>query len=268
MRRLITKIFLVLAVSAGLPLGARGAEMSETDSISAALAASIGSYFKQSVDTQYPAGSGERQLFAEAVVKAITADKRQRAEYDGYAEGLKLADNLERLRGMGFEVSNAVFAKELANVLAGREGTWTREQAEEFLSAYEQRRKSAEASAQQAFLDAQAAREGVTKLPSGLLFEVITEGEGESPKLTDKVEVYYTGRLADGTVFDGTTDTPAVFPVNRLIPGFTEGLTMMKPGGTYRLYIPSELGYGDRGAGSQIPGGAALDFTVTLVGVK
>ena len=153
-------------------------------------------------------------------------------------------------------------------MIGGKATRWTAQSAEDFLAAYEKRAQGADAQRQKEFLAEQASREGVTQLPDGLLFEVITEGEGDSPKMTDTVEVYYTGRLADGTVFDGTTDTPATFPVSRLIPGFTEGLTMMKPGGTYRLYIPANLGYGERGAGGVIPGGAALDFTVTLVGIK
>ena len=126
--------------------------------------------------------------------------------------------------------------------------------------------KALDAASQQAFLDAQKQREGVHEMPSGLLFEVITEGEGASPADTDKVRVIYTGKLADGTVFD-ETDRPIEFPVQGLVPGFTEGLKMMKTGGEYRLFIPADLGYGSRGAAGVIPPGAALDFTVRLLDV-
>ena len=119
---------------------------------------------------------------------------------------------------------------------------------------------------QTAFLEAQKSREGVIETPSGLLFEVLTEGEGLPPAETDTVKVTYTARLADGTVFD-QTERPIQFPVNRLVPGFTEGLKMMKPGGEYRLFIPPALGYGDRGAAGVIPPGAALDFTVHLLDI-
>ncbi|MDE6629141.1 MAG: FKBP-type peptidyl-prolyl cis-trans isomerase, partial [Muribaculaceae bacterium] len=78
------------------------------------------------------------------------------------------------------------------------------------------------------------------------------------------VKVTYTGKLSDGTVFD-QPERPVQFPVSNLVPGFTEGLKLMKPGGTYRLFIPATLGYGDLGAGGVIPPGAALDFTVTLL---
>ncbi|MDE6557251.1 MAG: FKBP-type peptidyl-prolyl cis-trans isomerase, partial [Duncaniella sp.] len=102
--------------------------------------------------------------------------------------------------------------------------------------------------------------------PSGLVFQVITEGEGAMPQSGERVKVNYTGRLSDGTVFD-QTDAPVTFDVDRLVPGFTEGLKMMRPGGTYRLVIPASLGYGDTGAAGVIPPGAALDFTVELVEV-
>lgn len=101
-------------------------------------------------------------------------------------------------------------------------------------------------------------------MPSGLLFEIITEGEGPHPADTDIVKVTYTGRLSDGTVFD-SSDRPVQFPVNRLVPGFTEGLKLMKPGGEYRIFIQPALGYGDKGASGIIPPGAVLDFTVKLL---
>lgn len=86
------------------------------------------------------------------------------------------------------------------------------------------------------------------------------------PTDADKVRVMYTGRLADGTVFD-ETDRPVEFPLKGLVPGFTEGLKLMKTGGEYRLFIPPQLGYGQRGAAGVIPPGAALDFTVRLLDV-
>ena len=90
---------------------------------------------------------------------------------------------------------------------------------------------------QLAFLDKEGAREGVIKCPSGLLFEVISEGEGDSPKADDTVRVTYKGALADGTIFD-ETEKPIDLPVNGVVKGFSEGLQMMRPGGTYRLFIP------------------------------
>ena len=103
--------------------------------------------------------------------------------------------------------------------------------------------------------------------PSGLVFQVLTEGEGPMPADGDTVSVLYTGRLSDGSEFD-STDKPVDLSVSGVVPGMSEGLKMMKPGGRYRLVIPSDLGYGNRGIRGVIPGGAALDFTVELVGIK
>ena len=116
------------------------------------------------------------------------------------------------------------------------------------------------------YLADQRAREGVIETPSGLLFEVITEGEGATPTDADRVSVTYAGRLSDGTVFD-STERPVQFPVANLVPGFTEGLKMMKAGGEYRIIIPAALGYGDKGAAGVIPPGAVLDFTIRLLDV-
>lgn len=121
----------------------------------------------------------------------------------------------------------------------------------------------------EAFLIANKKKPGVIELSSGLQYKVIREGTGASPKITDKVVVHYTGRLTDGTKFDASYDrgTPAEFPVNGVIQGWQEGLQLMKKGGKYELYIPSDLGYGDTGAGDKIPGGAVLIFEVELIKV-
>ncbi len=100
----------------------------------------------------------------------------------------------------------------------------------------------------------------------GSAFEVVTEGEGNMPQSGDKVTITYAGRLADGTMFD-RSEQPVEFDVDRLVPGFTEGLKMMKPGGVYRIYIPASLGYGAEGIPGAIPGNAALVFDIKLLGV-
>lgn len=123
--------------------------------------------------------------------------------------------------------------------------------------------KEFSAESQSEFITAAAALPGAVTTPSGLVFQVITEGEGEMPRRDSKVVVDYVGRLSDGTVFDSTTE-PLTLDVDRLVPGFTEGLMMMRPGGRYRLVIPASLAYGDTGAGGVIPPGAAIDFTVDL----
>jgi FKBP-type peptidyl-prolyl cis-trans isomerase FklB len=117
-----------------------------------------------------------------------------------------------------------------------------------------------------AFLAANKTKEGIIVTASGLQYKVIKEGAGESPKETDKVEVEYTGTLIDGTVFDATSTRgePAEFAVNGVIPGWTEGLLLMKPGAKYMFYIPSDLAYGDQKTGP-IPAGSTLIFEVDLL---
>lgn len=119
-----------------------------------------------------------------------------------------------------------------------------------------------------AFLAENAKREGVVVTPSGLQYEVLREGNGKSPKATDIVKCHYEGRLINGKVFDSSYDrgTPAQFALNQVIPGWTEGLQLMKEGAKYRLFIPQKLGYGAYGAGS-IPPFSTLIFDVELLEV-
>ena len=108
-----------------------------------------------------------------------------------------------------------------------------------------------------------------TTTPSGLAYEVITEGEGQTPSATDKVTVHYAGWLTDGTPFDSSYSRgePATFPLNGVISGWTEGVQLMKPGAVYRFLIPPEMAYGASGAPPVIGPGATLVFQVELIKV-
>ncbi|MNY26981.1 putative FKBP-type peptidyl-prolyl cis-trans isomerase FkpA precursor [compost metagenome] len=107
---------------------------------------------------------------------------------------------------------------------------------------------------------------------SGLQYEVLQEGDGKTkPKASDVVQVKYTGKLLDGTVFDSTDKSggaPADISLDRVIKGWTEGIQLMSKGSKYRFYIPSDLAYGDQGAGDAIPGGSTIIFDVELVNIK
>ena len=122
----------------------------------------------------------------------------------------------------------------------------------------------------EAFLAENAKKSGVTTLPSGLQYEVLTEGAGNKPSLGSSVTTHYHGTLINGTVFDSSYQRgqPATFPVNGVIAGWTEALQLMGEGSKYRLYIPSDLAYGKRGAGRDIPGDTALIFDVELIKVN
>jgi len=120
-----------------------------------------------------------------------------------------------------------------------------------------------------AYLEQAAAEEGAIRTASGLVYKELRAGTGPSPQPTDKVKVHYHGTLVDGTVFDSSVERgqPASFPLNRVIPGWQEGLQMMKVGGKARLVIPSELAYEDRMMGS-IPPGSTLVFEVELLDIE
>jgi FKBP-type peptidyl-prolyl cis-trans isomerase FklB len=129
--------------------------------------------------------------------------------------------------------------------------------------------QSANVEAGEKFLAENAKRDGVTTTATGLQYEVLTEGSGDSPKETDQVTVHYHGTLIDGTVFDSSVERgqPATFPVNGVIPGWVEALQLMKTGAKYKLFIPSNLAYGERGAGGSIGPNATLIFEVELISI-
>ena len=120
-----------------------------------------------------------------------------------------------------------------------------------------------------AFLAEKETEDGVTVLPSGLMYKVIDAGDGATPVAGDSVTVHYRGTLIDGTVFDSSYDRgqPATFPVNRVIAGWVEALQLMSEGDKWELYIPSELAYGRNGAGGDIGANCALIFEVELIGI-
>jgi peptidylprolyl isomerase/FKBP-type peptidyl-prolyl cis-trans isomerase FklB len=122
-----------------------------------------------------------------------------------------------------------------------------------------------------AFLAQNAKQPGVVTLPSGLQYKVVKSGpkDGLRPQLGDEVKVNYEGKLVDGAVFDSSYErgVPAAMPLRGLIKGWQEALQLMRPGDEWILYVPPNLGYGDEGAGGQIPPGAALIFRIELLGV-
>ncbi|MCR5151918.1 MAG: FKBP-type peptidyl-prolyl cis-trans isomerase [Prevotella sp.] len=120
------------------------------------------------------------------------------------------------------------------------------------------------------YLSENAKKEGVMTTPSGLQYKVLKEGTGKKPKATDSVKCHYEGMLVDGTVFDSSISRgePAVFGLNQVIAGWTEGLQLMQEGAKYRFFIPYQLGYGERGAGASIPPFSALIFDVELISIE
>ena len=189
-----------------------------------------------------------------------------------YALGLVIGSNL---RGLGVEkIDSAAFLSGVEDLLLGRtpavDVATAQRRVAAFLQEQEARRSEGLRAEGEAFLKQNAGKQGITTTKSGLQYEVLSEGTGASPRATDTVRCHYEGRLVDGSVFDSSyrRGEPAEFPLNGVIAGWTEGLQLMKEGAKYRFYIPQELGYGARGAGSSIPPYAALIFDVELIKVK
>ena len=188
-----------------------------------------------------------------------------------YALGMVIGHNL---KGMGVKgLDAAQFAQAAAAVIEGTATTLTDAEAQQLVSDFVQRQQAEAGKAVredgERFLAENAKREGVTVLPSGLQYTVIKEGNGSKPKATDKVKCHYEGTLPNGTVFDSSyrRGEPAVFPLNGVIAGWTEGVQLMAEGAKYRFFIPYHLAYGERGAGQAIPPYAALVFDVELIEV-
>ena len=188
-----------------------------------------------------------------------------------YAIGLGIGQNLLSMGAKEIVVED--FAQAIKDVIDGGQTAITHEEAREIVNKYFeelQTKMSAAAIEQgQAFLDENAKKEGVVTLPSGLQYEIITEGTGDKAAATDQVQCHYEGKLLDGSVFDSSykRNQPATFGVNQVIPGWVEALQLMPAGSKWRLYIPSDLAYGAQGAGDVIPPHSTLIFDVELLDV-
>ena len=189
---------------------------------------------------------------------------------DKFSYGLGLGIG-QQLLSMGAEVSVDDFAQAIRDVLEGKETALSFAEAQQIVNNHfaEMEKKAHAAAIEQSemFLKMNKERAGVTTLPSGLQYEVLATGTGRKPKATDKVRCHYEGRLVDGTMFDSSIERgePAVFGVNQVIAGWVEALQLMPEGAKWKLYIPSELGYGAHGAGEMIPPHSALIFEVELL---
>lgn len=195
-----------------------------------------------------------------------------------YALGLGIGRQLQDLCGEDLNIND--FTQAVRDLLTGNHLAIDEIEGQqlviEFLQRRDVERKSEQAKLGEAakrageeYLEKNAARSGVTVLPSGLQYEVVREGTGRKPKATDSVKCHYEGTLVDGTVFDSSRrrGEPAVFPLNGVIRGWTEGLQLMQEGAVYRFFIPYNLAYGENGAGASIPPYAALVFEVELIEV-
>ncbi len=186
-----------------------------------------------------------------------------------YALGMSIANNL---KSQGVEdINSSAMSAALKDVYTGGDTVMNPEDANKFINDYfasaMAKKSEVEQAAGKKFLEENAKKEGVVVLPSGLQYKVIKMGDGPKPSKDDKVTTHYHGTLIDGTVFDSSVERnePATFPVGGVIPGWVEALQMMPVGSKWKLFVPSDLAYGDRGAGPKIGPGATLIFDVELL---
>ena len=189
-----------------------------------------------------------------------------------YALGLSIGNNL---LGSGIkDLNTEEFLKAIKTVMAGEKPEMSYEEAKQVLDTFfhDLANKINEKNIQAGkdFLAKNKEQEGVVELASGLQYQILTSGSGKSPSITNRVKCHYTGMLLDGTVFDSSVQRgePAEFGVNQVIAGWIEALQLMKEGDKWRLFIPSDMAYGARGAGNSIPPHATLIFDVELIEVK
>lgn len=227
-------------------------------------------------------------LFCVAIFSASCAQKNEGKTKEKYTDeqkasyyiGMNIAQNMKQ---DGFKVDADLLAQAIKDEMNGTKKLLPAEDMNTFMQGFMQKqseKKQSEALAKatenkkkgQEFLAKNKSNSKIKTTASGLQYEVLQEGDGTTkPKATDVVQVKYTGKLLDGTVFDSTDKNGGnAMDINLggVIKGWTEGIQLMSKGAKYRFYIPSELGYGDQGAGVAIPGGSTIIFDVELVGVK
>jgi FKBP-type peptidyl-prolyl cis-trans isomerase FklB len=229
-----------------------------------------------------------RQLLAAALCAALALsgvanaadapELKSEKEKLSYSVGMDIGSNLKR---QSIEVDPELLAKGFKDSYSGGKTLLTEEESRQAIQNFQKQMmaKQAEAMKQQAeknkaegekFLAENKGKEGVKATASGLQYKVIRAGTGSSPTADNTVEVHYRGTLIDGKEFDSSysRNQTAVFPVSGVIPGWTEGLQLMKEGGKYMLFVPPDLAYGERGAGRDIGPNATLIFEVELISVQ
>ena len=202
---------------------------------------------------------------------------KEQKDKESYSLGYQFGQNL---KGQGVELNLDVYTSGIRDALTGKESQMTSDEIRATITSLQQRLMAAQQKAlkeqaaknlsdSNAFLAENGKKEGIKTLPSGLQYKALTEGSGKTPKPEDTVTVHYKGTLIDSTEFDSSykRGQPTTFQVNGVIKGWTEALQLMKEGSKWQLFIPPELGYGERGQG-RIPPNSTLIFEVELLTIK
>ena len=195
-------------------------------------------------------------------------DATSEVENASYLIGFRQAQNIQAEGGDVIDMS--AYEMGARDAIAGKESQVPEENEEQLMAVLREALMQKKSASGESFMEENAARPEVTTTASGLQYEVLIEGTGPMPSATDTVVTHYHGTLTDGTVFDSSVErgSPASFPVNRVIAGWTEALQMMGVGSKWRLVIPPNLAYGERGAGAAIPPNATLVFEVELLEIQ
>jgi FKBP-type peptidyl-prolyl cis-trans isomerase FklB len=216
-------------------------------------------------------------LMAVALPAQEKIELKDAKQKSSYAIGMDIGANFKR---QDIDVDAKALAAGIIDALAGKAQLSDTEQRQVLTELRTQLMGKAEAKQKEAgdknqkdgekFLAENKKKEGVKTTASGLQYKVIKSGAGKTPKATDTVKVHYQGTLIDGTVFDSSVERgePATFPVNGVIPGWTEVLQLMKEGDKWQVFIPSQLAYGAQGAGAKIGPNSTLIFDVELLSVE
>jgi FKBP-type peptidyl-prolyl cis-trans isomerase FklB len=237
---------------------------------------------EESKPSASPAASASPSASASAESNASLKDEKDKLSY---SVGVDIGRTIQRLN---VDLNQGPLTQGILDVLGNHPMALSDEELQQRLQAFQQKlaQKQEEALAQKQqdmkssaeknkaegkkFLDDNAKKDGVTTMPDGLQYKVVKQGTGEKPKPTDVVEVNYRGTFIDGKEFDSSEKNggPVSFPVNEVIKGWSEALTLMPIGSKWQLFIPSDLAYGDEGEGDDIQPGSTLVFDVELLGVK
>lgn len=253
---------------------------SSSDSLSYSVGMTVTNGLISYMQTQLGVDTAYMADFVAGFEEAVKAqnDPRQKARIAGVtigeqASGRMLSGLKQEAEGAPDSINEQLFFRGFTDALLGDTTVMTMETAQDVSNKKSEANRQAKIAAQtekgRAFLAENGKKPGVISLPSGLQYKVLKQGDGIVPQKTDKVKVHYEGRLIDGTVFDASSKhgtEPATFRPDQVIKGWTEALTMMPVGSKWQLYIPQELGYGERAAG-QIPPYSTLIFDVELVGI-
>ncbi|VAW96457.1 FKBP-type peptidyl-prolyl cis-trans isomerase FklB [hydrothermal vent metagenome] len=211
-------------------------------------------------------------LFAANV---MAADYKSEKAKLSYAIGVTMANSLKQQKIDG-DVDAKLIGEAIVDILGGKKLKVTQADQQAAMTAFQQKMMAKQKEAADGkkavgdkFRAENKKRKGVTELPNGIQYEVLKDGKGDKPKKTDKVTVHYHGTLIDGTVFDSSTKRgkPASFPLNGVIKGWQEVLPLMPTGAKWKVVIPPELAYGERGAGGSIGPNETLIFEIELISI-